>query len=155
MMQIHSSLAFNIHLWLTPAYLPGLTLNFISALRLSITQPHCIKFLMICCLSILDVFSSKHISQLSYKYLSSCVLSRFNCVQLFVTPWTVCSPPSSPVHGILQARVLEWVAVPSSRGSSQPSGQTHVSYVSCISNNTPLMRWWLLDTGNCIYHFPK
>ena len=29
-----------------------------------------------------------------------------------------CSPPGSSVHGILQARVLEWVAVPSSRGSS-------------------------------------
>ena len=31
-----------------------------------------------------------------------------------------CSPPGSSVHGILQARVLEWVAMPSSRGSSQP-----------------------------------
>ena len=30
-----------------------------------------------------------------------------------------CSPPSSPVHGILQARILEWVAIPFSRGSSQ------------------------------------
>ena len=31
-----------------------------------------------------------------------------------------CSPPGSSVHGILQARVLEWVAIPSPRGSSQP-----------------------------------
>ena len=31
-----------------------------------------------------------------------------------------CSPPGSPVHGILQARILEWVAMPSSRGSSWP-----------------------------------
>ena len=31
-----------------------------------------------------------------------------------------CSPPGSSVYGILQARILEWVAVPSSRGSSQP-----------------------------------
>ena len=31
-----------------------------------------------------------------------------------------CSPPGSSVHGILQARTLEWVAMPSSRGSSQP-----------------------------------
>ena len=30
------------------------------------------------------------------------------------------SPPGSSVHGILQARILEWVAMPSSRGSSQP-----------------------------------
>ena len=39
------------------------------------------------------------------------VLSPFSCVQLFETPWTVaCS-----VHGILQARILEWVAIPFSR----------------------------------------
>ena len=31
-----------------------------------------------------------------------------------------CSRPGSSVHGILQARVLEWVAMPPSRGSSQP-----------------------------------
>ena len=31
-----------------------------------------------------------------------------------------CSPPGSSVRGILQARILEWVAMPSSRGSSQP-----------------------------------
>ena len=31
-----------------------------------------------------------------------------------------CSPPGSSVHGILQARILEWVAIPSSRGSPQP-----------------------------------
>ena len=38
-----------------------------------------------------------------------------------------CSPPGSPVYGILQARILEWVAMPSSRGSSQPRGQTRIS----------------------------
>ena len=40
------------------------------------------------------------------------------------------SPPGSSVHGILQARILEWVAVPSSRGSSWPRDQT---WVSCIA----------------------
>ena len=40
-----------------------------------------------------------------------------------------CSPPSSSVHGILQARILEWVAMPCSRGSSQPKDQTHISYI--------------------------
>ena len=43
-----------------------------------------------------------------------------------------CSPPGSSVHGILQARILEWVAVPSSRRSSQPRDGTWVFYVSCI-----------------------
>ena len=40
--------------------------------------------------------------------------------------------PSSSVHGILQARILECIAVPSPRGSSQPRDWTLVSYVSCI-----------------------
>ena len=43
-----------------------------------------------------------------------------------------CSLLHSSVHGILQARTLEWVSMPSSRGSSQPRDRTCVSYVSCI-----------------------
>ena len=43
-----------------------------------------------------------------------------------------CSLPRSSVHGILQARILECVALPSSRGSSWPRCRTHVSCVSCI-----------------------
>ena len=42
------------------------------------------------------------------------MLSHFSCVQFFATPWT--SLPGTSVHGIFQARVLEWVAIPSSRG---------------------------------------
>ena len=38
-----------------------------------------------------------------------------------------CSPPGSSVHGNSQARMLEWVAISFSRGSSQPKGQIHVS----------------------------
>ena len=38
-----------------------------------------------------------------------------------------CSPPGSSVHGILQARIQEWVAIPFSRGSSLPRDQTQVS----------------------------
>ena len=41
-----------------------------------------------------------------------------------------CSPPGSSVHGILQARILEWVAMPSSMGSSQPRDQTQVSLIA-------------------------
>ena len=37
-----------------------------------------------------------------------------------------CSSPGSSIHGITQARILEWVATPFSRGSSQPRGQTQV-----------------------------
>ena len=40
------------------------------------------------------------------------------------------SPPGSSVHGILQARILEWVAISFSRGSSQPRDQTQVSRIA-------------------------
>ena len=52
-----------------------------------------------------------------------------SCVQLFVTPWP-CSPPGSSVHGIFQARILEWAAISLSTGSSRTRDRTHVSYTS-------------------------
>ena len=58
----------------------------------------------------------------------ACMLNRFSCVRLS-TPWTVaCQAPLS--MGILQARILEWVAIPFSRGSSQPKDQTCISYIA-------------------------
>ena len=51
-----------------------------------------------------------------------------------------CSLPGSSVHGILQAKILEWVAIPSFKGSSQPRDQTHVSYVSCTGKQI-LYHW--------------
>ena len=44
-----------------------------------------------------------------------------------------CSPPGSSVHGILQARILEWVGIQFSRGSSRPRDWTLVSCVFCIA----------------------
>ena len=41
-----------------------------------------------------------------------------------------CSPPSSSVHGILQAKILEWVAMPSSSGSSWLRDQTQVAWIT-------------------------
>ena len=41
-----------------------------------------------------------------------------------------CSPPGSSIHGILQARILEWVAMPSSRGSFQPRDQAQASHIA-------------------------
>ena len=43
-----------------------------------------------------------------------------------------CSPPVSSVHGVFQARILDWVAMPSSRGSSRRRYQSPISCVSCI-----------------------
>ena len=63
-----------------------------------------------------------------------------------------CSSPGSSVHGILQARTLEWVAIPFSRGSSQssqPRDQTHISCISCTS------RWilyhWVTGKAHFLY----
>ena len=65
--------------------------------------------------------------------MDACVhASCFNCVWLFVTPWTVAHQASLSM-GILQARTLEWVAMPFSRGSSRSSNQTRVSCASCIA----------------------
>ena len=43
-----------------------------------------------------------------------------------------CSSPDSSVHGVFQARILEWMAISSSRGSSRPRNQIHVFCVSWI-----------------------
>ena len=43
-----------------------------------------------------------------------------------------CNPLGSSVHGISQARILEWVAISSSKGSSQPRDETQVSSIYCI-----------------------
>ena len=57
------------------------------------------------------------------------------CAELFQSCLTLCnlmdcSPPGSSVLGILQAKILEWVAVPFSRGFFQPRNQTQVSCVA-------------------------
>ena len=59
-----------------------------------------------------------------------------------------CNPPDSSDNEILQARILEWVAMPLSRGSSQPQDWTCLSYVSCIERYVPY-HWHHL--GSSIY----
>ena len=55
--------------------------------------------------------------------------------QSCLTLWdpTDCNPPGSSVHWILQARILEWVAMPFSKGPFQPRDQILVTWVSCIA----------------------
>ena len=57
-----------------------------------------------------------------------------------------CSPPGSSVHGILQARILKWVALSSSRGSSQPRDWT---CVSCIGRR--ILYHWATKEALLIY----
>ena len=80
----------------------------------------------------------------------------FSCVQLFAALWTTArqgkkkksSPSGSSVHGILQTRILEWVAIPFSRGSSQPRNRTWDSCIQADSSpseppGTPLSCAWI------------
>ena len=71
-----------------------------------------------CCLSRL----------MDLKCSTGCVLVSQSCLTL-CNPMD-CSSPGSSVHGILQANILEWVAIPFFRGSSQPRDWTRVSHTA-------------------------
>ena len=60
--------------------------------------------------------------------LCVCVLATQSCPTLW-DPMD-CNPPGFSVHGILQACILEWIAMPSSRGASQPRDQTQISCIA-------------------------
>ena len=82
--------------------------------------------------------------------IANCHLSLCVCLlpaKLLQSCLTLCNPmncslPGSSVHGILQARTLEWVAMTFSRGSSRPRDRTHITYTSCIG------RWILFHEGH-------
>ena len=86
-----------------------------------------------------------------------CVLSHFNRAWLY-DPMD-CSPPGSSVHGILQARILECVAMPSSRDFSQLGDRTCISCGSCIAGGfftvEPLGKLRLSHPYTCIHSKPK
>ena len=77
-----------------------------------------------CCFALLYSASQiLHFSQIE-KCVSCSVVSRS-------LPSMDCGPPGYSVHGLPQARILKWVAISFSRGSSQPRDGTHI-YVPCI-----------------------
>ena len=70
-----------------------------------------------------------------------------SCLTL-ATPWSLLS---SPVHGILQARILEWVAIPFSRGSSWPTDPTWVSHIA----GRFFTNWAMKEAHCCTLKYPK
>ena len=62
-----------------------------------------------------------------------------------------CSLPDSPVHGIFQVRILGWIAISCSRGSSQPKDQTHISCISCIGRQI-LYHWHHRESPKPPFH---
>ena len=75
---------------------------------------------------------------LRYRSQHACLLSHFSRVRL-CDPID-CSPPGSSVQGIFQARILEWVAMPSSRRIFQTQDPTSASYISCVGRQV-LHHW--------------
>ena len=64
---------------------------------------------------------------------------------------TLWDPMDYTVHGILQARILEWVAVPFSRESSQPRDQTQVSRIACGFFTSWAIREALQNSKACVF----
>ena len=60
-----------------------------------------------------------------------CMCAKLPQSRLTLCDTVDCTPPGSSVHGILQAGILEWIAISSSRESPQPRDRTCVSYISC------------------------
>ena len=71
----------------------------------------------------------------------------FSHVQLFVTLWTLAHQTALSIIQYYPARILEWVAISSSRGSSRPTHQTHISCGFCIGRQI-LFHWAGLGSPN-------
>ena len=99
---------------------------------------------LIYCFSLLVCESSLAVLYWAKEYVNL----KFWCVRRSVVPDS-CNPidyslPGSSVHGILQARILEWVAISCSRGSSWPRNQT---WVSCIAGRL-FTSWAMREAQN-------
>ena len=72
----------------------------------------------------------------SWRVFKWCVHCACSVAQSRLTLWDPmdCSLPGSSVQGISQARILEWVAISSSRNSFWPRDRTHISWISCIGD---------------------
>ena len=84
-------------------------------------------FLSLPSLSLLTLTAGVEMSSCVYKFDRTCVCVLVAQLCPTLCDPTDCSPPGFSVHGILQARILEWIAIPFSRGTSQPRNRTLVS----------------------------
>ena len=99
--------------------------------------------------------ASEDLAQALKKRLCPFTCVHANLIQSCLTLCNLmdCSPPDSSAQGNLQARTLEWVAMPSSRGSSWPRDQSRISYVSRIGKQvlfTPSAT--LLFSHSVVFH---
>ena len=73
-----------------------------------------------------------NIKLVNFHQLNNALLEYLKWSEVKVAQWclTLCNSMDYTVHGILQTRILEWIAFPFSRGSSQPMDQTQVSHIA-------------------------
>ena len=91
-----------------------------------VTVPHRYYINLVLKHCILSSLTIEHHSLFFSVFPCVCIhVPSLSCVLLFEAPWTV----GSSVHGIFQIRILEWVAISLSSGSSQPRDWTHISSI--------------------------
>ena len=126
------------HLFICPCFFPKLATIGLSSVLTVLPFPECQMVGIMPCVAFPGWFlslSNTHLRFInifllfntSVLFNTGCILSRsvkskVAQSKVFVNLWTVvyCSPPASSVYGISQARILEWVAICFSKGSSQP-----------------------------------
>ena len=108
-------------------------------------------------LSVSSYWCLKSVSRQTYRFWHQVWVWMVSSVVLVAQSYpTLCNPmdcslPGSSVHGILQARILEWIAIPLSRGSSQPRDWTCVSYIA----GTIWATGKSVNAGETWFIFPK
>ena len=117
------------------------------------------KKLIMCVCVCVCVYIYIYIYIYGYNYVSINIYQSYICVHLYTHTYVFshsvlslcdplgCSPPGSSIHGIFQARTLEWVAISFSRGSSQPRNWT---CVSCTTQATQSLEVDTRDQKCCL-----
>ena len=104
------------------------------------------------CISSLEIFLGTIFwNRFSVSFLRSHYAYTVKVSQLSLT---LCDPLDYTVHEILQARILEWIAFPFSRGSSQPRDQTQVSLIAGGFSHCKFLHLQLSHKGSpCVYWY--
>ena len=139
------SLNFFIYFLSTPSLFFRLS-NFYSFVSDFANCPPILSILLLISFAKIFILVVLFSSGLSFHYCFFYSFAWANvCAQLLQSCPTLCDPvdcslPGSSVHGILQARRLEWVAMPSSRGSSPSGYQTHICIACRFLATEPIGR---------------
>ena len=118
-----SSISLHLSLWIQPRHSTdqALSCNWTSAHTLSSSlESFCPSLPWTTVASILTL--NVHFLGTGTYFKHRCMHAKSLQLCLTLCDPMDCSPPGSSVHGVLQARILQWVSMPSSRGSSQPRG---------------------------------